>query len=314
VSDDKRVVVDFHGVDDAAVVRLDGKEAIVQTVDFFTPIVDDPYDFGQIAAANAISDIYAMGAIPLFALNIVAFPRKDLPMEILSEILKGGNDKAKEAGISIVGGHSIDDKEPKYGLVVTGRAEVDRLVKNSTASVGDLLVLTKPLGTGIVATGIKRGIADDSMIAEATKVMTTLNADASELMLKLGAHAATDVTGFGLLGHLLEMCQASDVSAEIKFEKLPFMNGVNKLAEKEIIPGGTKRNLAYVSSYVSFNSRISSNQKIMAADAQTSGGLLIAMPRDRTHQFVKNFNAISDIKATIVGQVTSPQETRITVV
>ena len=313
MSEDERVIVDFRGVDDAAVVRLNGKEAIVQTVDFFTPIVDDPYDFGQISAANAISDIYAMGASPLFALNIVAFPRDDLPMQTLSEILKGGSAKAKEAGISILGGHSVDDKEPKYGLVVTGRAEVDRLVKNSTACAGDALVLTKPLGTGIIATGIKRGVTEESVIAEATKVMTTLNADASELMLKLGAHAATDVTGFGLLGHLLEMCQASDVSAEISFEKLPFINGVDELVENEVVPGGTKRNLRYVSKYVSFDSRISHNQKIMTADAQTSGGLLIALPQDRALQFVETFNEIADIRATIIGEITAPQKARINV-
>ena len=213
MSEDERVVIDFHGVDDAAVVRLDGKEAIVQTVDFFAPIVDNPYDFGQIAAANSISDIYAMGATPLFALNIVAFPRNDLPMRILSEILQGGIDKAKEAGISIVGGHSIDDQEPKYGLVVTGRAAVDQLVKNSTACAGDALILTKPLGTGIIATAIKNGEAEENLIQEATVLMTTLNALAAELMIKYGTSAATDVTGFGLLGHLLEMCEASNVSA-----------------------------------------------------------------------------------------------------
>jgi len=184
------VIVDFHGSDDAAVVRFDGENAIVQTVDFFTPIVDDPYAFGQIAAANSLSDIYAMGADPLFALNIVAFPSKDLPMETLAEILLGGSDKAKEAGISIVGGHSIDDKEPKYGLVVTGRGVVGELVQNSTAQEGDTLILTKPLGTGIIATAIKRGIAPEEMVTEATAIMSTLNRTAADLMLKHGAHAA----------------------------------------------------------------------------------------------------------------------------
>lgn len=313
MSEDEHVIVDFHGVDDAAVVRLNGNEVIVQTVDFFTPIVDDPYDFGQIAAANAISDIYAMGATPLFALNIVAFPRKELPMRVLSEILKGGNDKAKEAGISIVGGHSIDDNEPKYGLVVTGRGEVDRLVKNSTSHPGDFIILTKPLGTGIIATGIKRGVTEESVIAEATKVMTTLNDDASELMLRLNAHAATDVTGFGLLGHLLEMCQASNVSAKIRFKNLPFIGGVGQLVDKEVVPGGTRRNLDYVSNYVTFSERISNDQKIMAADAQTSGGLLITLPRDRAELFVAKFDEISNIKAVIIGEIVPPQENQIIV-
>mgnify|MGYP003324439459 CR=1 FL=1 len=216
-------------------VRLDGDKALVQTVDFFTPIVDDPFAFGQIAAANSLSDIYAMGAIPLFALNIVAFPKDDLPMEILGEILKGGAAKAKEAGINILGGHSIDDKEPKYGLVVTGEAAADQVVTNGGAQMGDALVLTKPLGSGIIATAIKRGEANQHLIDEATKVMSTLNAEGGKLMLQHGASAATDITGFGLLGHLLEMCEASGISAELHFANLPFMEGVQDLAGKDIV-------------------------------------------------------------------------------
>ena len=295
--------MDFHGSDDAAVVRLDGENAIVQTVDFFTPIVDDPYAFGQIAAANSLSDIYAMGADPLFALNIVAFPSKDLPMETLAEILLGGSDKAKEAGISIVGGHSIDDKEPKYGLVVTGRGVVGELVQNSTAQEGDTLILTKPLGTGIIATAIKRGIAPEEMVTEATAIMTTLNRTAADLMLKHGAHAATDVTGYGLLGHLLEMCKASSVTAEVSFDSLQFIEGVEELALKDVIPGGSKRNLDFVSPHIKFPDDLPQHRKIMTADAQTSGGLLISLPEESAQNFLEDFSENSSNLAFQIGTI-----------
>jgi len=297
------VIVDFHGSDDAAVVRFDGENAIVQTVDFFTPIVDDPYAFGQIAAANSLSDIYAMGADPLFALNIVAFPSKDLPMETLAEILLGGSDKAKEAGISIVGGHSIDDKEPKYGLVVTGRGVVGELVQNSTAQEGDTLILTKPLGTGIIATAIKRGIAPEEMVTEATAIMSTLNRTAADLMLKHGAHAATDVTGYGLLGHLLEMCQASSVTAEVNFDSLQFIDGVEELALKDVIPGGSKRNLDFVSPHIKFPDDLPQHRKIMTADAQTSGGLLISLPEESAQNFLDDFSENSSNLAFQIGTI-----------
>ena len=297
------MIVDFHGSDDAAVVRFDGENAIVQTVDFFTPIVDDPYAFGQIAAANSLSDIYAMGADPLFALNIVAFPSKDLPMETLAEILLGGSDKAKEAGISIVGGHSIDDKEPKYGLVVTGRGVVGELVQNSTAQEGDTLILTKPLGTGIIATAIKRGIAPEEMVTEATAIMTTLNRTAADLMLKHGAHAATDVTGYGLLGHLLEMCKASSVTAEVSFDSLQFIEGVEELALKDVIPGGSKRNLDFVSPHIKFPDDLPQHRKIMTADAQTSGGLLISLPEESAQNFLEDFSENSSNLAFQIGTI-----------
>jgi len=297
------VIVDFHGSDDAAVVRLDGENAIVQTVDFFTPIVDDPYAFGQIAAANSLSDIYAMGADPLFALNIVAFPSKDLPMETLAEILLGGSDKAKEAGISIVGGHSIDDKEPKYGLVVTGRGVVGELVQNSTAQEGDTLILTKPLGTGIIATAIKRGIAPEEMVTEATAIMSTLNRTAADLMLKYGAHAATDVTGYGLLGHLLEMCQASSVTAEVNFDSLQFIDGVEELALKDVIPGGSERNFDFVSPHIKFPDDLPQHRKIMTADAQTSGGLLISLPEESAQNFLEDFSENSSNLAFQIGTI-----------
>lgn len=305
---DDRVVVGFEGHDDAGVVRLDGNDALIQTVDFFTPIVDDPYDFGQIAATNSLSDIYAMGGKPLFALNIAAFPADDFPKELMAEILRGGQDKAREAGISIVGGHTIDDHEPKYGLVVTGNVRIDRMVRNSTAQPGDVLVLTKPLGTGVISTAIKRGLADDGLIQQVTEVMTTLNERASELMLEYGVHAATDVTGYGLLGHLLNMCKASGVSASVKFQKLPFLEGVDALAMDGVIPGGTKRNLAYVALSTRFGGSLSEHQKLMAADAQTSGGLLISMSKDSAQRFMETFNRESSIKATIIGEITEKKE------
>ena len=297
------MIVDFHGSDDAAVVRLDGENAIVQTVDFFTPIVDDPYAFGQIAAANSLSDIYAMGAEPLFALNIVAFPSKDLPMETLAEILRGGSDKAKEAGISIVGGHSIDDKEPKYGLVVTGRGVVGKLIQNSTAQAGDALILTKPIGTGIIATAIKRGVAPEEMVTGATAIMSTLNRTAADLMLNHGAHSATDVTGYGLLGHLLEMCQASGVTAEVNYDSLQFIEGVEELAQKDVIPGGSKRNLDFVSPHVIFPDDLPHHQKIMTADAQTSGGLLISIPEENVQNFLEEFEENSSNPAFRIGTI-----------
>ena len=301
---DDRVLVSFESADDAAVVRLDGDRLIVQTVDFFTPIVDDPYQFGQIAAANSLSDIYAMGGTPIFALNIVAFPINDLPKDILTEILQGSADKALEAGITIVGGHSIDDKEPKYGLVVTGEVEEQNLVKNNGAQPGDALILTKPLGTGIIATAIKKGKADSDQIDAAVLSMSTLNKAAAEAMNGLDVHAATDVTGFGLLGHLLEMCKASNVSAEINFKNLDFLPGVRELAEKGIIPGGSKRNLDFVNEYVHFQNSLSEIDQLLAADAQTSGGLLISLSNENADKFLDIFNSTAPFPAYKIGLIT----------
>ena len=307
------VIVGFNGSDDAAVVRLEGGQLIVQTVDFFTPIVDDPYQFGQIAAANSLSDIYAMGATPRFALNIVGFPIKELPKEVLTEILRGGTEKAKEAGIPIVGGHSIDDNEPKYGLVVTGEVDETKLIKNSGSQENDALVLTKPLGTGIISSAIKKGFASDQIIKEAVNNMTTLNASASKLMRQFDVHAATDVTGFGLLGHLTEMCRASNVSANIEFQNLPFLSNVYQLATDGIIPGGTKRNLDYASKFVSFNASISKTQKYMVADAQTSGGLLVALPKNQADKYAQKCVDASGLDAKIIGHFTPKKNSDIIV-
>ena len=273
---------------------------IIQTVDFFTPVVDDPYQFGQIAAANALSDIYAMGGKPLFALNIVGFPINDLPKSILTDILQGGADKADEAGIPIVGGHSVDDKEPKYGLVVTGEIHQDRIWKNSGAKPGDALVLTKSLGTGIIATGIKKGVATQDNIEDAISSMSSLNKNSAQELRGYNVNAVTDVTGFGLLGHLKEMCENSDVSSEIKFQDLLFLDGAKELAMSGVMPGGTKRNLKSVEKVVSFNDHLSKIEQLLSADAQTSGGLLVSMPLEDARSYVKKVNG----QTAIIGQIT----------
>ena len=281
-------------------MRLSSGTLIIQTVDFFTPVVDNPYQFGQIAAANALSDIYAMGGKPLFALNIVGFPINDLPKSILTDILQGGADKADEAGIPIVGGHSVDDKEPKYGLVVTGEIHQDRIWKNSGARPGDALVLTKKLGTGIIATGIKKGVATQDSIEDAINSMSSLNKNSAQELREYNVNAVTDVTGFGLLGHLKEICKNSNVSSKIKFQDLVFLNGAKELAMEGIMPGGTRRNLKSVEKVVSFGKKISELEQLLSADAQTSGGLLISMPIKDAKSFVKKV----DNQAAIIGQVT----------
>jgi selenide,water dikinase len=310
---DERVIVGFEGADDAAVVRLDGDRYILQTVDFFTPIVDDPYQFGQIAAANSLSDIYAMGGQPLFALNIVGFPIKDLPKSMLTEILQGGVDKAKEAGIAVVGGHSIDDKEPKYGMVVTGEVNKNQLINNKGARVDDVLILTKPLGTGIIATGIKKGIADQSLIENATEVMTTLNRSASELMVEIGVNAATDITGYGLLGHLSEICNGSDVTAELKSSVIPIINGTKDLIKQGIIPGGSIRNLEESKKFTKFLGTSSEAEKIILADAQTSGGMLISLSENNADKFISRFQNESGLECSVIGKIIEKNEFRIIV-
>ena len=270
--------------------------------------MDDPYQFGQIAAANSLSDIYAMGAKPIFALNIVGFPINDLPNEMLTTILQGGADKAKEAGIPTVGGHSVDDKEPKYGLVVTGEVEEKNIVTNKSATPGDVLVLTKPLGTGIIATAIKKGLAKNDIIKTAVESMSALNDLASKIMVELGVKTATDVSGFGLLGHLNEICKASKVSAEIKYDDLPLLSGVNKLASDGIIPGGTKRNLSFATSFTYFHDQLTKIQQLISADAQTSGGLLISISPEKTESFLQLFNEQSSIKAQEIGKITKQRE------
>jgi selenide,water dikinase len=277
-SSDPALLVGTESADDAAVYQLGDGLALVSTTDFFTPIVDDPYDFGRIAATNALSDVYAMGGTPLLALNLVAYSLEDLGPAPLRDILRGGGDAAAAAGVSIAGGHSIDDPEPKYGLAVTGTVDPARLVRNSTGRAGDALFLTKPVGGGAATTALKRGM--DAPLAAAISVMTELNRDASLAAVAAGASAMTDVTGFGLLGHLHEMCLASGVSAEVSASAVPAIDGVLDLltADEPPIAGGTRRNRAWVEPNVDWADEVPEHLRWLLCDAMTSGGLLIAAP------------------------------------
>lgn len=264
--------------DDAAVYRLPDGRALVASVDFFTPVVDDPYDWGRIVAANAFSDLYAMGARPSIALNLASWPADDLPLDLLVRVLQGGQDVANVAGAVVLGGHSITDPEPKYGMVALGFADADAVVRNSTAPAGAGLFLTKPLGLGMLSTAIKRGTADPERVTEAVALMTTLNAAASEAMLEVGAEAATDVTGFGLLGHLSEMLSASGVAAVVDAASVPALPNTLDLARADVVPSGTKRNHAFLRGRVEWG-ELTPPEQLVLADAQTSGGLLIASTR-----------------------------------
>jgi selenide,water dikinase len=297
------VLVDASTSDDAAVYRIDALRALVATVDFFTPIVDDPYDFGRIAAANALSDVYAMGARPRFALNLIAFPRSLLASGLLEEIVRGGGDVALEAGIAVIGGHSIDDAEPKFGMCVIGEALIEEVVRNSGARPGDVLVLTKPIGTGIIGTAIKRGVADEDTIRDAVASMATLNRGAAEAMLRVGVSAATDVTGFGLPGHLRNLLRASGVSATIYADRIPMLPGADALAVAGCIAGGTRRNLEDLAGDVAWDDALSDLQRLILCDAQTSGGLLIAVSPDRADALLAECAAELTPVAVVIGQV-----------
>jgi selenide,water dikinase len=283
-------------------------------VDFFTPIVDDAFDFGRIAAANALSDIYAMGARPLFALNLVAFPRDLLGSGALEQILRGGSEIALQAGVAIIGGHSIDDREPKYGLCVIGEAHPDRVVRNSGAQPGDVLILTKPIGTGIIATAIKAGVASANAIAHATASMIALNRSAAETMLRVGVSAATDVTGFGLLGHLSSMLRASGASARILARRVPLLPDAWELAEQGHVPGGTRRNLTDLSNLVRWDSALPEALHVLLCDAQTSGGLLIAAPRENAERLLNELTAAETMAAARIGDVVAGKPGTIEVV
>ncbi|MBI6545937.1 MAG: selenide, water dikinase SelD [Cyanobacteria bacterium NC_groundwater_1444_Ag_S-0.65um_54_12] len=280
------VLVGIETADDAGVYRLTPDLALVQTVDFFTPIVDDPYLFGQIAAANAVSDIYAMGAQPLTALNIVAFPIDKLPGAILVRILEGAMAKAAESGLVIIGGHTVNDPEPKFGMAVTGIVRPDRVLKNIGAEPGDVLILTKPLGSGILTTALKHDQIAEAEAAEAITWMTTLNKAASEASIAAGVHAVTDVTGFGLLGHLAEMLRGSKMGAQLSFGKIPLMRRVLDLAQAGSVPGGTKANLRHLSTFLHCAPEVSEAEQQVLADAQTSGGLLVAVPPQKVPFFL----------------------------
>ncbi len=299
---DGNVLIDTRHSDDAAVYRINETTAIVQTVDFFTPIVDDPFDFGAIAAANALSDIYAMGAKPLFALNIVGFPSGRLPMEVLKEILKGASSKAAEAGICILGGHTIDDPEPKYGMVVTGLVAPDRIWANSGAHEGDALLLTKPIGSGILTTAIKRGLASEKSRMEVTRSMAQLNHKAAEIIAKYSVHACTDVTGFGLIGHLSEVSVASRVEFELYTDRVPVFDEVFNLAAANVIPGGTLNNLEHFGRHVVWDETISALTRHVLSDAQTSGGLLFTVPDHEKEEILTELKNAGIHSAAHIGQ------------
>lgn len=281
--------------------RLDDNTALIQTLDFFPPIVDDPYLYGQIAAANALSDVYAMGGRPLLALNIVGFPI-DLPKEILGEILRGGGAKAQEAGVLIVGGHTVDDQEPKYGLAVTGLVSPGAEVTNAGAQPGDVLVLTKPIGTGIITTAGKQQRVPDDVLANAVSEMATLNRAAAEAMTAAGANACADVTGFGLLGHLRAICQGSGVGARVNFGAVPQIEGAWELLESGIAPGGTHRNLASIDDVVEWNG-LGENERLLLVDAQTSGGLLISVAKDGLDRLLAALEEAGVETRAVVGEV-----------
>jgi selenide,water dikinase len=288
--------------DDAAVVRLDEQRALVLTTDFFTPIVDDPGDWGRIAAANALSDVYAMGGRPLVALNLTAWPAASLPLELLAQVLRGGAEVAARAGCLVVGGHSIDDPEPKYGLAVVGLADPHRLLTLDRARPGDQLVLTKPLGTGVVATAIKRGTPERAVVAATVGAMTTLNQPASEAALAAGLRAATDVTGYGLLGHLHRMARASGVAAEIDAASVPFLPGAAALAAAGFVPGGTRNNEKFLADKVELEEGLPPVVATLLHDAQTSGGLLLAVPPERLRGLLTDLVG-RGLRPALVGRV-----------
>lgn len=282
---DPRLIVGHETFDDAGVFVLSPDLALVQTVDFFAPIVDDPYTFGQIAAANALSDVYAMGGEPLTALNIVGFPSGKLPIEVLTDILRGGQDKVHEAGALVVGGHTIIDEELKFGLAVTGRVHPDRVLTNAAACVGDRLVLTKPLGTGILATAEKQGRLSTSAAAQLHGVMATLNRDASRAALDVGVRCATDVTGFGLLGHALHIARASEVTLRFRVADVPELPGARDAWRAGVRTGGAERNEAYLRDRVDWSSSADADRALLI-DPQTSGGLLVAVPASRVRDYL----------------------------
>ena len=302
------VIVGTDTSDDAGVFRLGPDLAIVNTVDFFTPIVDDPYVFGQIAAANALSDVYAMGGDPITALNIVGFPMGQMDIEILGDILRGGLERATEAGAVVIGGHTIIDPELKYGMAVTGVIHPGRVLRNVGVRVGDALVLTKPLGTGIVTTALKQRKASRESVREAVRSMVTLNKDASRIVRRFSVHACCDVTGFGLLGHATEMAMGSGVSLVLDSATLPLLPGAARLAGRGFLTGGCKRNRAYLADKVVVDLAVRAEIEEIAFDPQTSGGLLVALEPHAAERLVKRLRAADIAAATIVGRATARRD------
>jgi len=297
--------------EDAGVFKLRDDLAIVQTVDFFTPIVDDPYQFGQIAATNSLSDVYAMGGRPLTALNIACFPNSTMDISVLREVLRGGLDKMHEAGVILVGGHTVDDPELKYGLAVTGIIHPDKVIHNGGARPGDRLILTKPLGTGIIGTAIKGGKAKEEAIARIVTSMSALNREASELMIETGINACTDITGFGLLGHASEMIEGSDVGIIINAATVPLFPEARELAETGMIPGGLHRNRDFRKDMIDIDDKVPQYLQDILFDPQTSGGLLIAVPEKKASKLLKELHTAGIKEATIIGKVVAGPKGRI---
>jgi selenide,water dikinase len=311
---DENLIVGLDTADDAGVYKLTDEIALVQTVDYFTPVVDDPYMFGQIAAANALSDVYAMGGTPKTVLNIVGYPIKKLGESILAEILKGAADKVKEAGALIIGGHSIDDQEPKFGLSVTGLVHPEKVWKNIGAKPGDVLVLTKPIGVGILTTGIKRSVVTEEQIKKVSDTMAMLNKTAADVLHSFHPSAVTDVTGFGLLGHGNEMANGSNVSFTIHFSNVPILDGTMELVEKNIIPGGSKANHKWLQKFVTYSDEIKETEQYILCDAVTSGGLLISLSEDEANDYIQLIHQKGIHEAAIVGFVTEKRDKPIYVI
>lgn len=303
---DENLIVGLDTSDDAAVYKINENLALIQTLDFFTPVVDDPYVFGQIAAANSLSDVYAMGGEPKLAMNIVCFPNC-LDPSVLVEILKGGYDKVKEAGAILVGGHTVEDDEPKYGLSVAGFVHPDKVLTNSNAKPGDVLVITKPLGLGIINTAIKGGIADKISYDEAVKVMSTLNKFGKEVLEKVKVNSVTDITGFGLLGHALEMAESSEVTIKIYHKEIPLISNTLEYARMGLVPQGAYNNRGYIGDNVKFNNQIPEEMEDVLFDPQTSGGLLISVPKKEVDQLFKAL-ANNPISYSIIGEVVKKEE------
>lgn len=308
-----RLLVGPETSDDAGVYLLDQERALIQTIDFFTPIVDDPYLFGQIAAANALSDVYAMGGMPLTAMNVVCFPSRKLDLGILREILRGGADKVLEAGAVVVGGHTVEDPEPKYGLAVTGIVHPDKLMTNARAQPGEVLILTKPLGSGIISTAIKAGMAGPKAVQTATAAMAALNRAAAEVALKLGVRSCTDVTGFGLLGHAAEMALASSVGLRFWLEAVPVYPQALELAAMGLVPGGAYANRSFLADRVSFAGDVNEAEQDLLFDPQTSGGLLFTVPAGREEECLNRLRE-RGVLAAVVGEVVAEPAGRIEVV
>ena len=299
---DPRVLVGINTADDAGVIKINDELALVQTVDFFTPIVDDPYSYGQISAANSLSDVYAMGGVPFSALNIVGFPKSTFPFEVLGEILAGGHDKAAEAGVPIIGGHTITDEELKYGLAVSGFVHPDKIITNAGSKVGDVLILTKPIGTGTITTQLKAGKGTKNLEKNVCEIMANLNREAALACQKVGVNACTDITGFGLMGHAFEMAHGSHVSFKLNYSDIPIIDGAMEAVKAGFVPGGSKSNQLYVGDFAEFSERIGKPEKSLLFDPQTSGGLLISVEEKKSKQLLTEL-LDAGLTTAIIGTV-----------